>query len=71
MFNRFQMRVSRQFSKGKKSLPQNGAEAMKYLHAKSELGDFPGDPVVKTLPANAGDPSSIPDLGRSHMLYSS
>ena len=53
MFNRFQMRVSRQFNKGMNSLPQNGAEAMKYLYAKSELGDFPGDPVVKTLPANA------------------
>ena len=67
MFNRFQMRVSRQFNKGMNSLPQNGAEAMKYLYAKSELGDFPGDPVVKTLPANAGDTSSIPDPGRSHM----
>jgi hypothetical protein len=27
--------------------------------------DFPGCPVVKNLPANAGDPSSIPGLGRS------
>ena len=24
--------------------------------------------MVKNLPANAGDPSLIPDLGRSHML---
>ena len=67
MFNRFQMRVSRQYNKGKNSLPQNGTEATEYLHAKNELGDFPGDPVVKTLPANAGDTSSIPNTGRSHM----
>ena len=26
---------------------------------------FPGGPVVKNLPANAGDASSIPGLGRS------
>ena len=31
---------------------------------------FPGDSVVKNLPANAGDMSSIPDLGRSHRLRS-
>ena len=30
-------------------------------------GDFPGDPVVKNLPVNAGDTSSILGLGRSHM----
>ena len=29
---------------------------------------FPGDSVVKNLPANAGDMGSIPDLGRPHML---
>ena len=28
---------------------------------------FPGDAVVKNLPANAGDMESIPDVGRSHM----
>ena len=33
--------------------------------------DFPGGSVVKTMPASAGDPGSIPDLGRSHMLRSS
>ena len=26
---------------------------------------FPGGSVVKNLPANAGDPGSIPGLGRS------
>ena len=30
--------------------------------------DFPGDPVVKTPPAKAGDMGSIPDSVRSHML---
>ena len=29
--------------------------------------DFPGDPVVKNLPANAGDMGSIPGLGRFHV----
>ena len=32
--------------------------------------DFPGDAVVKNLPANAGDMGSIPGPGRSHMLQS-
>ena len=30
--------------------------------------DFPRGPVVKNPPANAGDPGSIPGLGRFHML---
>ena len=29
--------------------------------------DFPGGPVFKNLPANAGDVGWIPGLGRSHM----
>lgn len=32
--------------------------------------DFPGGPEVKSLPANAGDVSSIPGLGRSHTPWS-
>ena len=28
---------------------------------------FPGGPVIKNLPANAGDMGSSPGLGRSHM----
>ena len=28
---------------------------------------LPGGPVVKNLPANAGDMGPIPGLGRSHM----
>ena len=27
--------------------------------------DFPGGPVVKNVPANAGDMGSVPALGRS------
>ena len=36
---------------------------------KNTTGDFPGGPVVKTLPCNAGDVGSIPGAGglRSHM----
>ena len=30
--------------------------------------DFPGGPVVKNLPANAGDTDSIPGPGRFHVL---
>ena len=33
--------------------------------------DFPGDPVVKNPPANAGDTGSIPGLGGFHMLRGS
>ena len=29
--------------------------------------DFPGGPVAKNLPANAGDMDSIPGLGRFHI----
>ena len=28
---------------------------------------FPGSSVVKNLPASAGDPSSVPDMGKSHL----
>ena len=37
---------------------------------KSDIRDFPRGPVVKNLPANAGDTGLIPGLGRSHMLLS-
>ena len=42
---------------------------MRYvLFKKRERGDFPGGLVVKNLPANAGDVSSIPGWGRFHTL---
>lgn len=28
---------------------------------------FPGDPMVKNLPHNAGNTDSVPGLGRSHV----
>ena len=36
----------------------------------SHQGDFPGGPVVKNLPANAGDKGLMSGLGRFHMLRS-
>ena len=35
---------------------------------KIKSRDFPGGPVVKSLPANAGDTGSIPVWGRFHVL---
>ena len=34
---------------------------------KKMMKDFPGDPVAKDLPANAGNMGSVPDLGRVYM----
>ena len=39
---------------------------LKYFRNEG-FGDFPGDAVVKNLPANAGDTGSSPAPGRSHM----
>ena len=41
----------------------------KVLKKKTQLG-FLGGPPVRNPPANAGDPGSIPGLGRSHNLWS-
>ena len=40
-----------------------------YLKLKTDLWGFPGDPVVKNLPADAGDTYCIPGLGRSHIPW--
>ena len=37
---------------------------------KMNKRDFPGGPVVKNLPCNAGDTGSTPGLRRSHMPQS-
>ena len=44
--------------------PEN-LRKLRYLKAeiKDEERDFPGSPVVKTLPSNAGGANSIPDQG--------
>jgi len=39
------------------------------IKKQTKKKDFPGDPVVKNLPCNAGDLGLIPDLGRFHMLW--
>ena len=42
-----------------------------YLLIATSEQDFPGGPVVKNLPANAGgsrDAGSIPELGKSHAV---
>ena len=36
---------------------------------KRQIQGFPGGSVVKNPPANAGDTSSIPDPGRSHVPW--
>ena len=38
---------------------------------KPPVEDFPGSPVVKNLPANAGNKGSITGLGRSHLSQGS
>ena len=45
------------------SIPQFKKTKLK----KKTCCDFPGALVLKNLPANAGDPGSIPGLGRLHM----
>ena len=40
-----------------------------YLKLNADLWGFPGDPVVKNLPADAGDTYCIPGLGRSHIPW--
>ena len=42
----------------------------KNLQIEMLLRGFPGCPVVKNMPMYAGDIGSIPDLGRSHMIWS-
>ena len=37
------------------------------LNRQKEIQDFPSGPVVKNLPANAGDLGLIPGLGRYHV----
>ena len=37
---------------------------------RKEAENLLGGPVVKNLPANAGNTGSVHDLGRFHMLWS-
>ena len=56
---------------GVKTKGRSNAERWGLGHSISDLKGvfegFPGGPVVKNLPCKAGDTSSIPGLGRSHM----
>ena len=43
-------------------------ESLNYTSRNVLMGkDFPGGPVVKNPPSNAGDAGSSPGPGRSHM----
>ena len=46
----------------------NSKDAKTFL-TKSNTQDNPGGPVVKNLPANAGDTGSVSGLGRFHMPW--
>ena len=48
----------------------NGGQGNKKMILKRQIGGFPNGPVIKNLPCNAGDTSSILGLGRSDMLQS-
>ena len=39
----------------------------RFLNIQKDIQDFPGGPVVKSLPASVGDLGLIPGLGRYHM----
>ena len=67
------------------NLPTKQKQTHRLVVSKRELGeevdgefrikrykfwDFLGGPVVKNLPAKAGDTGSIPGPGRSHMPWS-
>ena len=41
------------------------------LGNKAQQRNFPGDSMIGSLPASAGDNGSIPGLGRSNMWWSS
>ena len=54
---------------GQQLIPHSG-KPIPQLAFKNELLRFSGKSVVKNPPANTGDTSSIPGLGRSHMPQS-
>ena len=54
-----------------KSLLMKVKEESERAGLKLNIHNVPGSPVVKNLPANAGDMGSIPGLGRSHVLQGS
>ena len=68
MTNKHMRRCSTSLTTGEKQIKttmRHHFTATKKTMLKKK-GDFPGGPVVKNLPANAGDMGSIPGPGRSH-----
>ena len=59
MFNKIGDKFEKAWSK---------CEAIKSRTLFLKIRDFPGGPVVKNLPTNAGDTGSILGPGRFHML---
>ena len=55
----------------KQKKKMNKRNSLKKKKRNQVRQDFPGSPVVGSLPASAGDIGSIPGLGRSHMLQGS
>ena len=51
-------------------MQQHGWISQSNVKWKKPRQGFPGGSVIKNLPANAGDAGFIPDLGRSHKLWS-
>ena len=58
----------------KQPLPQGLAHSQQVAPViqsfNKHFWDFPGGPVVKNPPANAGDTGLVPDPGRPHMPWS-
>ena len=59
-------------SRGSQTAGQDWATSLSFspfTAFKKEWWGFPGGPVVKNPPGYVGDTSSIPGLGRSHLLW--
>ena len=72
MTNKHMRRCSTSLTTGEKEIKttmRHHFTATKKTMLKKK-GDFPGGPLVKNLPANAGDMGSIPASGRFHMQQS-
>ena len=66
----YQKQVGMQWKKSQRVIRQvTGLLLTLRLLTKGKSRGFPGGSVVKNPPANAGDRSSIPDLGRSHVPW--
>ena len=51
------------------ALLKYNSHIIQFTHLRYITWGFPCGSVVKNLPAKAGDKDSIPDLGRSHMVW--